>query len=218
MIGALTLVAVLTQGASPQASGPARHAQVYTVKPGDSLWDICADATGHGEWWPGLYAANRAVIGDNPDRIFPYERFKLKCRAGRVPAGTAVTPVRPMPGTDEGDRDDTDGRPSLTVPSVSSPLHGTLSCAGLETLWAAAGGPRWAAFTAAEIAMAESSGEQYATGPAGERGYWQINPDHGALSTYDPLGNARAAVIISAGGTDWSPWTTYVTGAYLGRC
>lgn len=74
------------------------------------------------------------------------------------------------------------------------------------------------AFLAAEIAEAESSGEQYATGPAGERGYWQIHPDHGALSTYDAYGNARAAVLISDYGRNWSPWTTYTSGAYAGRC
>jgi hypothetical protein len=64
------------------------------------------------------------------------------------------------------------------------------------------------------VALAESGGNQFATGSAGERGYWQINPDHGALSTYDPLGNARAAVQLSAGGTDWGAWTTYTSGAY----
>jgi hypothetical protein len=71
---------------------------------------------------------------------------------------------------------------------------------------------------AASIAMAESSGRQFATGPAGERGYWQIHPDHGSLSTYDPLGNARAAVAISGHGRNWTPWTTFTSGAYRGRC
>jgi hypothetical protein len=71
---------------------------------------------------------------------------------------------------------------------------------------------------AASIAMAESSGQQFATGAAGERGYWQINPDHGSLSTYDPLGNAKAAVIISDDGANWTPWTTFTSGAYQGRC
>jgi hypothetical protein len=28
----------------------------------------------------------------------------------------------------------------------------------------------------------------------------------------------KAAVIISGDGTDWTPWTTYTSGAYLGRC
>ena len=81
-----------------------------------------------------------------------------------------------------------------------------------------AGGSPAAEVTAASIAMAESGGNQFATGTVGERGYWQINPVNGALSTYDPYGNARAAVVMSADGANWSPWTTYTSGAYAGRC
>jgi hypothetical protein len=99
---------------------------------------------------------------------------------------------------------------------------GTLSCSGLETLWESVGGSRSAAFMAAEIAQAESSGRQYAslynTNGTTDRGYWQINSVHGSLSTFDAAGNARAAVQISSSGTDWSPWVTYQTGAYQGKC
>lgn len=105
---------------------------------------------------------------------------------------------------------------------VPAPAGGTLSCSGLEDLWTSAGGSRRAAFTAAEIAMAESSGRQYAslhnTNGTTDRGYWQINSVHGSLSTYDAHANARAAVLLSGDGTDWTPWTTYRTGAYAGRC
>ena len=72
---------------------------------------------------------------------------------------------------------------------------GTLSCSGLEALWESAGGSSGTAFMAAEIARAESGGQQYATDADGngtvDRGYWQVNSIHGALSTYDPAGNAR---------------------------
>ena len=99
---------------------------------------------------------------------------------------------------------------------------GTLSCSGLEALWESAGGSPGAAFMAAEIARAESSGRQHATDDDGngtvDRGYWQVNSIHGALSTYDPAGNARAAVQISDDGTNWSPWVTYQTDAYQGQC
>ncbi len=97
-------------------------------------------------------------------------------------------------------------------------LSGTLACGGLEALWESAGGSPAAAVTAASVAMAESGGNQFATGTVGERGYWQINPVNGALSTYDAYGNARSAVIMSSDGTNWSAWTTYTSGAYLGRC
>jgi Lysozyme like domain len=111
------------------------------------------------------------------------------------------------------------GTPS---PLADARAGGTLSCRGLEALWTSAGGAPGAALTAAEIAMAESSGRRAAvnvnTDGTVDRGYWQVNSIHGSLSTYDPAGNARAAVLLSSDGTDWSPWVTYDTGAYQGRC
>ena len=112
------------------------------------------------------------------------------------------------------------GDASATQPATTTTttLSGTLGCGGLEALWVEAGGSPAVEVTAASIAMAESGGNQWATGTVGERGYWQINPVNGSLSTYDPYGNARAAVIMSGDGTNWSPWTTYTSGAYLGSC
>lgn len=99
---------------------------------------------------------------------------------------------------------------------------GTLNCSQLEALWESAGGSPAAAVTAAAVATAESSGRQYATDADSngttDLGYWQINTSHGSLATYGAYGNARAAVILSADGTDWSPWVTYRTGAYAGKC
>jgi LysM repeat protein len=169
----------------------------YTVQPGDTLSAIAQRFYGDPADWPWLYQANRSVI-QNPDMIYPGEVLNVPYEPPA--SSTASAPAGP------------------TVLTTSAALSGTLSCPGLEELWEQAGGSDAQAVTAASIAMAESSGEQYATGPFGERGYWQINPNHGALSTYDPVGNAQAAVIISDDGTDWTPWTTYTTGAYLGRC
>lgn len=99
---------------------------------------------------------------------------------------------------------------------------GTLSCTGLEHLWKAEGGSPSAAFMAAEIATAESSGQQnstnHNTNGTVDRGYFQINSTWGALSTYDPAGNARAAIQISHNGSDWTPWMTYDSGAYQDKC
>ena len=102
--------------------------------------------------------------------------------------------------------------------ATTTNLSGTLGCGGLEALWVKAGGSPGVEVTAASIAMAESGGNQFATGTVGERGYWQINPVNGSLSTYNAYGNARAAVIMSGDGTNWSPWTTYTAGLYVGRC
>ena len=95
---------------------------------------------------------------------------------------------------------------------------GTLSCSGLEQLWEEAGGNPADAFMAAEIAMAESGGNQYALSPTDDYGYWQINASNGSLATFDAFGNACAAITLSQDGTNWDPWTTYTSGAYAGRC
>lgn len=102
---------------------------------------------------------------------------------------------------------------------------GTLSCAQLEDLWVRAGGSRSAAFMAAEIARAESGGRQYARDPASgyygdgnvDIGYWQVNTVHGNIS-YDPVGNAQAAIRVSGNGSNWGPWVTYQKGLEVGQC
>ena len=213
---ALAIVGVLA--AAPQARAtvvPARAATVveqvhtdavitrdqaasrdYTVQPGDTLSSIAQRFYGNPADWQFLYQVNRSVI-HNPNLIFQGDVLSVPYDP---PAGATVTPV-------------------TRVTSVTTTgLHGTLSCSGLEELWEDGGGSQAEAFMAAEIAMAESSGQQFATGTVGERGYWQINPNHGSLSTYDPLGNAKAAVFLSDDGTNWTPWTTFLTGAYIGRC
>ena len=112
--------------------------------------------------------------------------------------------------------------PGATALPGAASESGTLNCSQLESLWEEAGGSPSAAFTAAEVATAESSGQQYSTdnntNGTTDRGYWQVNSTWGSLSTFDPLGNAKAAVSISHDGTDWSPWVTYGSGAYQGKC
>ncbi|MEU9184451.1 transglycosylase family protein [Streptomyces sp. NPDC048484] len=46
----------------------------YTVRGGDTLSGI---ASRHGTTWQRVYAANRAVIGGDPDAIVPGQRLKL---------------------------------------------------------------------------------------------------------------------------------------------
>jgi hypothetical protein len=88
----------------------------------------------------------------------------------------------------------------------------------LQQLWITNGGNPSAAPMAAAIALAESGGDPNATGHntngTTDRGAWQINSVHGALSTYDENANAKAAIKISGNGTNWGPWTTYTTGAF----
>ena len=146
---------------------------------------------------------------------------------GQAPASASGTGLAPASastaGSVQGSASGSSGSasaPANVSASVSSTsLSGTLSCSGLEQLWEEAGGNPSEAFMAAEVAMAESGGNQYAVSPTADYGYWQINASHGpAMATFNAYGNARAAIAISSDGTNWSPWTTYVTGAYAGKC
>jgi LysM repeat protein len=175
--------------------------RTYTVRPGDTLSAIAQRFYGNPADWPWLYHVNSSVVR-NPNDIYVGERLKIP---SDPPANAASYAPK-------------HAKAAATLTSSSYP-SGTLGCSGLETLWEAAGGSHAEAFMAAEIAMAESGGNQYALSPTDDYGYWQINASHGpAMATFNALGNAKAAIAISDDGTDWYPWTTYVTGAYAGRC
>ena len=64
------------------------NSDAYVVEPGDSLWRIAASvlrSNGDDEpssadiarFWPTIYAANRALIGDDPNLIFPGQRLLI---------------------------------------------------------------------------------------------------------------------------------------------
>jgi LysM repeat protein len=179
-----------------QQNAPATR--TYAVRAGDTLSLIAQDFYGNPADWTWIYDANKSVVS-NPNDIYAGEVLK-------IPAGpTSYVPKH--------------AKTSTTLTSSATKLSGTLSCSGLEALWEAAGGSHTEAFMAAEIAMAESGGNQYALSPTDDYGYWQINASHGpAMATFNAIGNAKAAIAISADGHDWAPWTTYVDGAYAGRC
>lgn len=61
----------------------------YTVASGDSLSGIAADRDLGG--WQRLYSANRKVVGDDPDLIFPGQRLSLDL-AGTPRASTKAAP------------------------------------------------------------------------------------------------------------------------------
>ena len=166
----------------------------YTVQPGDTLSSIAQRFYGNSADWRWIFDANESVI-HNPNLIYVGQVLTIP----DGPADPATTA-------------------SATTLAASSSLSGTLDCGGLEELWEQAGGSPGEAVMAASIAMAESGGQQFATGPFGEEGYWQINPHAWADATYDPIGNARDAIQISDDGTNWDAWTTFLTGAYIGRC
>jgi LysM repeat protein len=177
--------------------------RTYTVRSGDTLSSIAAHFYGNAGDWTWLYHENASKIS-NPNDIYVGEVLKIPASA---PANAAsYAPKHAKAAT-------------TLASSVKTVTGGTLTCSGLEALWESAGGSSREAFMAAEIAMAESGGRQYAVSPTDDYGYWQINASHGpSMATFNAYGNAKAAIAISGDGTNWSPWTTYVTGAYAGRC
>ncbi len=200
--------------------------QTYQVQPGNTLSGIAEQFYGSSADWQWLYQQNAATVS-NPNLIYPGQVID-------VPSGAPGRASRPeSPDNSEGaatstatsqasqanQSSQTSQDNTGTASGDAGALSGTLDCSGLESLWDAAGGNPADAFTAAEIAMAESGGNQYALSPTGDYGYWQINAAaHGSMATYNPMGNAEAAVSISSDGTNWTPWTTYNTGAYIGQC
>jgi len=237
-----TLEEFQTHSITVATASKARHAAAkntyYQVRSGDTLSGIADHYYHRAADWQWLYHENAKTVS-NPDLIYPGQTLLVP---GDVPANYTLTdyvprhakPADPPARTSSSADTDHDGSSSGTARSSgsggSSSHHsssgwgsngggyGTLGCSGLERLWEAAGGSPAHAFIAAEIAMAESGGNQYAHSPTNDFGYWQINGSNGALATYDAFGNARAAIILSQNGTDWGPWTTYTSGAYAGRC
>ena len=61
-------------------AGAAASDGTYTVRPGDNLWAI-ADAQKLPGGWTGLYEANKAEVGSDPDLILPGQSLDLGLKA-----------------------------------------------------------------------------------------------------------------------------------------
>jgi LysM repeat protein len=220
--------------------------RTYIVRSGDTLSAIAERFYHDAADWQWLYHVNASTVA-NPNVIYVGQRLSVPSTAGSdyQPRHAKPAPEVTMAAkhTDTGSSGTThsahigvtdwvagDDRTHPTAPSGGTtttttttsttwtPPSGLYSCSDLEKLWDAAGGDPDAAFMAAEIAMAESGGNPNAISPTDDYGLWQINASNGALATLDPFQNAKSAIILSHDGTDWDPWTTYTSGAYVGRC
>jgi hypothetical protein len=189
----------------------------YRIEPGNTLIGIAREECGNPADFRALAVNNHIRYAD---QISAGDVLKVACHAAATllarvrlePPAPPAPPVR-LVASVQGNV-----QPQAQQPEPGSAGGGTLSCSGLEGLWDAAGGNPEHAFMAAEIAMAESGGNQYALSPTDDLGYWQINASNGSLATYNALGNARSAIILSDDGTNWDAWTTYTEGLYAGRC
>jgi LysM repeat protein len=209
----------------------------YKVRSGDTLSTIAQHFYDKATDWGYIYRENDKKIS-NPNLIYTDETLSIP---GTVPAGyklanympkhaapveatTATVAAHTTSNSNSGNsgtvvvQSSSTGKSTGTGTGNSGGLSGTLGCDGLEQLWDSAGGNQADAFMAAEIAMAESGGRQYALSPTNDYGYWQINIANGALATFDAYRNARSAIILSDDGTNWDAWTTFTEGRYEGKC
>ena len=74
---------IVLQEKKPTAKDPSRAGQpngmpkTYAVVKGDCLWYIAKRFYGKGGEWPKIYSANKAIIGGNPNLIYPGQVFTI---------------------------------------------------------------------------------------------------------------------------------------------
>lgn len=105
-----------TGATAPTVSSEGDGTVTYTVRPGDSLWQIATDCLGVGEDWPSLWAANRdrpepdgAGLVD-PSLIRPGWQLTIPAPDGRLQQAPIATPDPP---------------PAQTQPSTQAPTPRT---------------------------------------------------------------------------------------------
>lgn len=99
----------------------------------------------------------------------------------------------------------------------------TLSASAIKGYAVQAGVTGQNATIATAIALAESGGDtdviHHNSNGSDDFGVWQINSVHSTLlnshNWRDPSDNAAMMFSISNGGRNWSPWSTFKSGAYL---
>jgi len=223
-----TLAAAVVPAAA--AASPARpvrtRAGTYRVRLGDTLSGISARFCGTAAAWPSLAAASRIA---DADLIYPGQRVVLSCHGAPAVARALAAPRARHDRFDgrhgrcgDGDGDGMDANCAVIFPGTRAHAHvpahaaatpravthyGDYGFSGLEQLWLAAGGPGWAAFSAATIAMCESGGNPRAYNPSGASGLWQILGLPFPGDPFNPGTNARMAVAKFRGaGDSFSPW------------
>lgn len=65
------------RAASSEAAASSSQKTTYTVKSGDSLWSIAKKFLGNGSRYREIYAANKAIIGSNPNLIYAGQVFTI---------------------------------------------------------------------------------------------------------------------------------------------
>lgn len=75
----------------------AASTRTYTVKRGDYLAKIAREQLGDASRWPEIYNLNKAVIGANPNLIYPGQVYRLPARTQAPTPTPTPTPKPPKP-------------------------------------------------------------------------------------------------------------------------
>lgn len=74
-----------------------RPGQEYTVQPGDTLWGIAQRAYGDPEDWDTIYSANKGVVGNNPNLIYPGQKLNIPVQSDPKPTPKPIPTPHPTP-------------------------------------------------------------------------------------------------------------------------
>lgn len=179
------------------AGGGARHSLTVTAADAARARSATAWALGPAGSAAGQVKAEVPVHDLISRAIAADRRKEAREAAERRADQQAVAPPAPTP------------TPTLTPVPVAPPTTsaGGFSFGALESLWASAGGPSWAASQAASIALCESGGNPRAYNPSGASGLWQILGQVVPGDIFDPMVNAENAVAkFRASGDTFAQW------------
>lgn len=190
----------------------AAPARTWKVRSGQTLSTVAAQAYGAADTWPALWWVNKTAVRD-PNSLRVGQVLKLS-RWHPVAGWLYRAALKSMARRGPPARAQTASMVTVaaSLPSTGSfPSHGVYSYSMMRAIWMWAGGPSWAADSAAIIATCESGGRTWAYNPSGASGLWQIlgapSGWTGSTDWFDARVNALAAVTkFRQAGDTFAPW------------
>jgi hypothetical protein len=171
----------------------------------------------------GAYLTWFGVHYWDSDTKWPTDPVKAVLTGKTLPVPSGQTPASGVASGIESQTATTGPGAAGAAPSVS----GLYNVNTLGQLWTSQGGSSDTAFEAANVAMAESSGNAAITSsnPDGGTnvGLWQLDTKgvgagYTVAQLQDPATNARITIMNTANGTKWTQWADAVVvgGVYVG--
>jgi hypothetical protein len=198
---------------------------VVTVHSGDTLSGIAArECGGHANDWTGIYAANKAVIGSNPNLIKPGQQLDIKCddppQLLRLGSSTSSPSTPAATGSGSYGHPDYCGDGDGDGWDIACPVQGNAGSAGSSRAPAPAGPASvttagMGSFQACVISR-ESGGNPDIWNPSGHYGLYQFSAGTWAAYGGAPgdFGHASAAeqtqvfdnAMAAGGESNWAPY------------